>query len=344
VKTNWAEIIRGLCSGEKFNKFFSGVDFKLPNGKSIQIKVESTFRRKNVIGLRLSKHSFITKAKSSEGIEGIGFGEDENKLISIQKSIAESLERVVYKSSKNLLNLNTSNGWAVHLTAEKAQKSALNELLERDAILVHWLTKASLNEISPETYPKWLKIWKNKELVYSKNYNQLKILITTKGYLPVVQVMILNQNGRSFISQGTSTNLDIAIYRALAETTRIASEAISAKDDGRTISSITTPWDHALAYTQFDLPKWIFGSEISYHSAKYIFTQSEKKINLQRINPKFKTEAYGDLYVSHCTSKSVQPLYFGETDLALTKGLINFERLEEVNPNFVLNPLPHCVP
>jgi ribosomal protein S5 len=343
VETNLIEMFTAVLSSRKFTKFFDGVELKLPDGKIIKIKIESHRKRKNVDGFRFSKFSFLTKAVSDHGAVGFGFGEGENELLTFQKSIAESIERVVYTSIKPFFGLKSSNGWAAHLTEKKATSSALNELLERDAVLVHWLTATPFLEIAPETYPLWLKTWCAKELSLSKNFNRLRLLVTHVGHFPVVQSVIANEKGFAFVSHGASRSIDTAIYRALAETCRIASIAeVESHTIGFSQESAATPWDHALAYTTTHLPEWTFGEKISYSAAKNKVAQS--KSNFSELESNFNTYSCGDLFIAQCDSEKVQKLFFGRGDFALKNGLINFDRLKEVNPAFVLNELPHCVP
>lgn len=344
VETNWAELFIAVLSSRKFTKFFDGVEFVLPDGKKTKIKIESYHKGTRADGFRISKFSFITKAVADNGVEGHGYGEGETELLTFQKSIAEAVERVIYKSIKPYYRLNSSNGWAAHLTAKKAKQSALNELLERDATLAHWLTKTPFNEIDPATFPNWLKNWCATELSKAPEFNRLRLLMTTVGHLPVIQSVIMNKDGFAFISQGASKKIDTAIYRALAETCRIADGA-NDEFQGSDLDQATAhviPWDHALAYTKKQFPAWVFGKMISYDDAKNAIERNA--FSLRDLAPEFKTYSCGDIYIAQCESKKVQKLFFGRGDFAFQKGLINVDRLREVNSNFVLNELPHCVP
>ena len=344
METNLAELFIAVLSSRKFTKFFDGVEFALPDGKKTKIKIESYHKGTRLDGFRFSKFSFEAKAISDTGVEGYGFGEGENELLTFQKSIAEAVERVIYKSIKPFYGLNSSNGWAAHLSEKKAKQSALNELLERDAILAHWLTKTPFLEIDPVTYPNWLKDWCANELSKSPDFNQLRLLLSNVGHLPVIQSVITNKEGFAFVSHGASKEIDTAIYRALAETCRIADTA-NEEYEGNDLDQATvhaTPWDHALAYTAKEFPIWTFGKFIPYQNAKAMIEQNA--VNLSNLAPEFKIYPCGDLFISHCESKKVQNLFFGRGDFALEKGLINLDRLRKVNSEFVLNPLPHCVP
>ena len=346
MKQNWAENFKAVVSSKKFTKFFEGIDFTLANGENVSIKIESFSKRKSLPGYKFAKFSFVTKVIGSNGVVGHGYGEAENELLSFQKSIAEAIERAFYLSFKEIYGLTSSNGWAVHLTEKSAKTSAMQELLERDAVLVHWLTNTPFQEIEPNSFPKWIKAWINSELAITKD--SVRIFIATSGYLPVIQCVTTNELGQSFTSQATSKSLENAIYRAFAETFRIKSNSVHSRiETYSTVESnkVATAWDHAMAYGNGQsLPKNMFGNEISFKDAERINRNLYKNLNTKPLALKFQNFKCGDLFVSNCTSEKVQNLFFGGTEYALNKGLINLARLREVAKEYVLNPLPHCVP
>ena len=58
METNWAELFTAVFSSRKFNNFFGGVDFVLPDGKKTNIKIDSYQKKSRLEGYRLSKYSF----------------------------------------------------------------------------------------------------------------------------------------------------------------------------------------------------------------------------------------------------------------------------------------------
>jgi hypothetical protein len=344
VKSKFSELMTAVLSSRKFTKLSAGVRFVLPDGKEIVVKVASHTKGTREPGYRLSKYSFITRTETDHGVEGFGFGEGENELLTFQKSIAESVERVVYRSLKPFLGSTSSNGWAAHLSEEKAKVSAFSELLERDAALTHWLTETPFLELDKSQFPEWLQIWSEKNLRLSKDFNSIRVLVSSVGFIPVVQVMLMNRAGNAFVSQGAGTDLEPAIYRALAEVCRIASVAPHDRAHGNLDleNSTVGPWDHALAYENQKFPSWIFGKIISFQEAKHIFKGSS--ISRSDTAPTFTTYRCGGLVVVQCKSSKVQNLFFGRGDYAAKKGLINTERLKVAKSNFSLNSFPHCVP
>ena len=343
MKTDWIEKYRAIFASKKFTHFLNGVTLTLPNGKEINLKVEDFAKRPSAEGFQFSKHSFITRTTTSEGRIGTGYGEGEDMLLAFQKSIAESIERAVFFSCASHYS-ETSSGWAVHLSQKAAQRSALNELLERDAVLCHWLTSTPFYEIEESSFPSWSKAWTETEL--KKLNGKMRLLFAHAGHVPVILCVLRTDDGKTFVAQGASKSLESAIYHAMGEACRIASSAHAEIPDFQPFQNPkATPWDHAMAYasgTQF--PKWAFGARISLERAKRIQNELLKKLDTKKIAPHFKTIRCGGLYISQCTSNNVQSLFFGKNEDAESRGLINHARLKEIKQNFVLNPQFHCVP
>ena len=79
-------------------------------------------------------------------IQGPGYGEANSKLLAVQKSIAEGVERIIFKALRETPGGTlTSNGWAAHI--DDGCESAISELIERDAVLTHWLCKKPMTEV-----------------------------------------------------------------------------------------------------------------------------------------------------------------------------------------------------
>lgn len=318
------EQFTAVLSSRRFTRFFDGADFLLPDGTRTRIKIESYSKPIRAEGYRFAKFSFITKTLTDQGEEGFGFGEGENQLLTFQKSIAESVERAVYLTLKPRLGLTSSNGWAAHLNEVKANRSALTELVERDAILAHWLTEKPFLEIDPATFPEWLVSWRDHELSLAPDFKNLRLLLSTIGHVPVVQAVIQNAEGFAFISHGAARSIADAIYRALAEVCRIASSTVqnpgSATD--AMLDSPTSPWGHALFYAKNQrLPTWVFGKTTAFAEAKKIFDR--QSFDPATIEPKFTSYRCGGLTISRCESEKVQNLFWGRGDEALSKGLID---------------------
>ena len=207
---------------------------------------------------------------SANGHIGVGFGESEVKLIAVQKSVAEGVERAIGRATKGIShNCITTSGWAAHINRERAQKAALQELLERDAILTHWFSKNPMTEIDDQSWPVWLTKWTKNELAQANTFNQLRLLVSERGYIPTVTTIFMSNDGHAVLSHATSENLDTTIYKALTESCRIAHMALDKRNhesslslllDQQSTNRVIEPDDHAMIYAYHQkFPAWIFG-------------------------------------------------------------------------------------
>lgn len=341
-----------IANSGKFTAYTEGVPMTLPTGESIVIKTQRTYQSKRPIGFRFSKYAFVTEVAAGEH-RSTGFGEAPTQLLALQKSIAEGVERALFKALQGTpYATRNTNGWAAHLSHEKAFNAALEELLERDAVLVHWLCQKPMKELSPSSWPNWLDHWTKAELILSPRFNQLRILISDQGYLPTVTTIILDVEGYAILSHATASTLDEAVSKALAETCRIGqigaegnyamSSALLAKNS---TDSTFHPEDHPMVYALHNrLPKWIFGPETTWNIERGSWKALRNKLNSSALNPKFHQIAKGPLAVGYCTSDQVQGLYFGRTLTAQSQGCINFHRLKELPHEGEINLMPHWVP
>jgi hypothetical protein len=341
-----------ITESKKFTAYTAGVTVTLPTGESIFVKTQQTRRSVRPTGLRFSKYAFITDVTAGTHVAR-GFGEAPTRLLALQKSIAEAVERVTYRAMKGTLNSKNSNGWAAHINSSKAFSAALDELLERDAVLVHWLCQKPMTEISPRSWPKWLTDWTQTELVQSPRFKFLRVLISTLGYLPTVTTVLCDEDDHAVLSHSIAPTLEDAVHKALAETCRIGQIAIEGTfnsssrklGDETTAEELLYPEDHAVFYAVHSkLPTWIFGPSSDWQEIGSKWMKARKNFNPSILNANFNQIAAGPLAVGYCSSPKVQKLFFGHTRHAETNHLINFKRLREVGHVGPLNLMPHCVP
>ena len=100
------------------------------------------------------------------------------------------------RTSRTLFLHSTTNGCAGHFSKDVAVLSALFEVIERDAFLVHWLTKISPRKLAVESLPESLK--KRVELFKEWGY-VISILITTTDIkMPCVNIICSTKNSGDF--------------------------------------------------------------------------------------------------------------------------------------------------
>jgi hypothetical protein len=275
--------------------------------------------------------------------------------LALQKSIAEGVERAIYKALKGTPHgTANSNGWAAHLTPEKAKRSGLEELLERDAVLVHWFCRKPMTEIEPKSCPPWLIRWLNSELSLGTRFKRLRVLVSDQGYLPTITTVLLDSNGFAVMSHATSKSMDQALQKALAETCRIAQIALEGHYLQSSLNLVTTPCpddvrispeDHAMVYAYHQrFPEWIFDTTKTWNQANKDWAEAYGAFDETVLGIEFHQIVSGPLVVGYCSSDKIQNLFFGRTDEASGRGLLNVRRLTGVGSDGEYYPMPHCVP
>ncbi len=313
-----------------FTPLLSGANFQVGN-EVFKFQVEESVRLERPRGYRFAKYSFKSKVRTGE-IVGYGFGEDDNELCAIQKSMSEAVERAAFYLARTLqpnFEFHSTNGWAAHVTEEKCKENALYELLERDAVLLHWLKQIPMSEVAPLSFPAWLKAWAEKELVRSSNFNSLRVLISSAGHIPTATIVLANPEGNAICSHAADKNPEVAISKALIEACRIAHwfdrEAVTSIPR---VGASKLLEEHAFYYSKNSkLPAWLFGPALPFATLRKNWNNHYKQFQNSDFKYEFCTFARGPIVVGYCRSEEIQDLYLGPTEIALHQGKINFARL-----------------
>lgn len=344
MKDSIFEILSAYASSARFRPLIQGTVVELPTGERVRASLESLERAVRPVGLRLSKHAFVCRYRVGSGVAW-GYGEAETVILAIQKCLAEGFERAVMKSLKGTpFQSLTSNGWAAHLSLAAAKESAAGELFERDCVLTHWLTQTPMQEVSISGAPKWLRNWATHELPQTERFKTLRVLIDTLGNLPVATTALVDDQGFGVLSHATARTPERAAYKALIETCRLA-QMVTASLHAYDRQSLATPGDHALYYAhQETLPDWLFGEVRSWKDAEREWLKRTKDFSSRNsVQFEFQQIASAPLVVGVCKSEQIQGLYFGRTEDALAKGILNLNRLSAVKGSKTINLMPHCV-
>ncbi len=341
------EFVKAVLASRSFTRFFSGESTSLPGHGPISLKVKSVRPFTRSEGYRLVKHSICTIVETESGLLGYGYGESDFELLALQKSIAEGVERCIFRTAKQAdPSILTSNGWAAHLTQKKARQSAMVELLERDTSLVHWLSETSYTEILSDSWPEKLKYWADDELSRAPKFNKLRILVSHLGHVSTAATVIHDTSGFAFVSQACSNSLSSAVSKALAETCRIAD--LSSRVTGSTSTNLEaqswSPEEHIAFYAKKEpLPEWLYGKKATFQLADSLWRSPDFRKTTE-LNVGFSDYHCGPLFVAHASSPDLQSLFFGTTDQAVSNGWINSERVKSFCGNRGVSPLPHFVP
>jgi len=336
--------IMAVANSRRFTAFADGVSLRLADGRELFVKLASLDRSIRSVGHRFSKYAYVANVTAGE-YSGVGYGEASTKMLALQKSISEGVERAVFYAVKGTsLGTSNSNGWAAHISSKKAFANGFDELLERDSILVHWLRQEAYLEIDKDSWPVSIRLWSQKELALAKNFNNFRILISNNGYVPTVTTVLSNTDGYAVLSHASGASLEHSLDRALAETCRIAEIAL-VTPAGTSDGNPKGPEEQAMYYAFHDrLPTWMFGDKIPWQMAAKEWRLRRRKFQPQALSPKFHSIAKGPLAVGYVSCDALQGLYFDDVHEAEKRGLINFSRLGKVGQLRGLNPLPHCVP
>ena len=350
MKPSFKQLVSSHLNSGRFLPLVRGCKVVLPTGEEASAKVVSLKRRISPIGLRVVPHAFRCTLQVG-GILGVGFGESHSALLATQKAISEAFERAVLVRLRGTPWAgSTSSGWASHVDSVAARRSALGELLERDSILVHWLTQTPLHQVSLTDAPNWLRAFLKDELPLQSDFKGLKVLAGYLGHVPTATVVLEKASGGAVLSHAAGQTLEQATFSALIETCRIAQ--LSGEDQfvasairlSPTADEATRvlPEDHAMFYAHHEqLPDWFFGSGQGWRASDLAW-KTKVRGNQPPIPFEFHEVMSAPLVVGFCTSAEVQPLFFGRTDRAQKRGLINLKRLEAVGGALV-NLNPHCV-
>jgi hypothetical protein len=250
--------------------------------------------------------------------------------------------RAIYFDFKGTAHgtLNT-NGWSAHLDIDSARQAAIEELIERDAVLVHWLSHQPMQVLDETQAPKWITNWVKNELSLSRDFTDLRILVSNLGFLPVVTTVLLKKDSYGVLSSAAGSTLEDATRKALAETCRIGHIALEQKEFS---DEVVTPIDHAMLFTKNNLlPAWLFGKTVDWATTAKNWKSEYASFDQSKINPKFQKLVSAPLVIGHCSSNEIQNLYFGRTEIAQSKGLINFGRLNKALQGREINLAPHGV-
>ena len=104
---------------------------------SLFLQPELSVRKYSFFGARAHHYRV-----SSSQLDASGFGGDLDPLVAQRKALFEFVERMVFRQFREADD-HSSSGWAAHESLDLAKRASRFELLERDALLVSWLSRTS---------------------------------------------------------------------------------------------------------------------------------------------------------------------------------------------------------
>jgi hypothetical protein len=337
-------------NSKRFTPFLRGVEVMLPSGNVLNLKITRLRKARERQLFQLFRHTYFAEVSAGSICE-IGCGDSDSEVLAAQKSISEAIERCLFRALKGTpMGTQTSNGWATHVSRPLAAKAALEELLERDAVLVHALKEIPFIEVEEGTFPVGLRQWVESELSMS-GLSRLRVLVSTHGHVPSISVMLVNRKGYGVIAHAVGATLQIGLKRALGEACRLGRIALSGHyyESSAQLFSMENvvpflgPSDQAVAYSYFKpFPSWMFGQKVRWLSLSSLWRQHCLKFKRNPIDHKYVEIMREPLSSGFCTSTQIQPLFFGRTCDADRRGELNKLRLNVLEGS-QLSALPHFV-
>lgn len=158
--------------------------------------------------INLNAHSFSCEI-TINNITTKGFGKSRTQEVAIKKAIIEAIERYLTGEFK----LNTSNGVAGHTVYNSAAKNAIYELIERDLLLCHFLTKTPFVRINEDIYK-----GKYSELLDWSRRSKIKFslyYLGLTGCLGLIDGQMAEEAFGYFVTSTFSDSLDESIENTL---------------------------------------------------------------------------------------------------------------------------------
>ena len=318
------EAAMAVRASHAFTRFFSGVNLESAEFGKARLRITEVSDSLRSPGYRFSRHSLMSKVETDCGVVSFGYGEGPTRMIALQKSIAESVERsvsaIAHRSDQSII---TSSGWAAYLTEEGAMDRAKNELLERDALLLHWLGSVPQSPIQSDSLPRPFRQWIATELSRSPRFNKVTFLVSNLGEVPVLSAFIHDDSNFGFFSHSTGNTLERSLSHCLEEACRLADlyqkgfirRATGASEAHVIFHSEDAPVPQAM----------LSGDSMNYFEAQRIWALARRKVTTIS-DFKFNVSKCGPLHIAFCDSAQVQKLFFGSTERAAEQGRVNLAR------------------
>lgn len=295
-----------------YNKRISHI---LANAESLKLKVKKLSWGNDYLG---GLYDFRVKTNLF-GEDAWGVGIDIDEETAFLKAFSESVERAYCKKNKI-----RSSGVSVHWTLEDAKRNSLNELIERDVFLCHYLTGEGAKRIENS-------LVQEVNGVLSKRSCRVKVYQLSSVNDHSV-FLTIGENGAmgNIIGLGAAVDSETALQKSVTECLfRLVAE--SGNTESEQVEVASNPLDHY----NFHLSRSVL------KDSKLILNSSfSKKVNSLNFNIDIDWNIVGnlcellpslDLYVVKGDAPSLQNMFYGE----ISENNVNFPRLREFFGKFV---------
>jgi hypothetical protein len=274
-----------------------------------------------------------------DGREIVTWGAAPSEDLALLKAFSEAIERSVFLNEGSV----TSNGFAAHLTRSEARSNALNELIERDLFLCHFLTGTPFTALRRDVLQDnaFVNVQTfSKKLDLRIRYFQLG----KSGVLCAADGLHSDVRSGFVIGSSYKDNINQSFLSATIEALRQAyfNERLRRSGSLRALSlneflSLPEPdfADHGalalnVAYAEMICPLFDFAS--SENSISEIDIGSVSFVDLPWI-----FEGDCPFFISKATSQLAQTMFLGSP----VASVLNFSRLHSLSNEHSLNTLPH---
>jgi YcaO cyclodehydratase, ATP-ad Mg2+-binding len=344
----FSEPFQAHLNSKYFTPFLKGVEVKLPDGRYVTLKIEERRLLPEKQLFKFQRYTYVTTMSAGDAIE-YGCGDADYEILALQKSVAEAVERCLFRKLKGTAyGTRTSNGWAAHVSRKLTAKSAIEELLERDAVLVHALREIPFVEVEADSFPVGLREWADRELSHTE-LSRLRLLVSTAGHVPSLSVMFANSEGYGVVAHAVGGSPLSALKRALTEACRLGRSALRGHwyESSASLFSERFPeanaGDHAVAFAYYKpFPVWMFGKKTRWTDLSAAWKGHMDHFKRDPIPFTFTEIIRGPISAGFCTSPDIQSLYFGTNKDAVGRGEINRDRLN-LKTGEMLQNTPHFV-
>ncbi len=270
-------------------------------------------------GYSLPGFSAVSATIQVNNMKSTGFGEGSYE-IAMSKAISEAHERLVLKLYANKSGgPESSNGWACHISPDKAVESAIFELIERDVALSNWESNGPFYEIPFELYPYQIQVWCDSK-PSSLEFGKLRILLSQNKNGACISSLLFNDRGNFVVGHASGMDLQAAMLSSICEAMRAAHAALRLENYKEVLALHNTqalapasPGAHSLAYAYnhtvpeslrfVTAPKETILEAWQAHLTNFVsHTRKELFIQIFEI---------GNLFVARVKSNRFRPIHWG---------------------------------
>lgn len=220
------------------------------------------------------------------------------------------------ENSEYKMYYSSSSGIAAYTGYEEAQKKALEELIERDALMKTWYTRVSPDIVTITNLPlhikKRVEYWKKRE-------RDVFIMILPSEYALVVHTVIIGKEF-PYISTGASASIDNdfekAVNKAFQEAEYYLITEMTTTPNGKPIpekDKVFSPIDHGLYYQSEKRLKeidWLWSGKIITDLPYYNYTFTDLMKELDVITVDLSEHGF-PIKVVRVLSAKLIPISFG---------------------------------